>query len=119
MINSKLIIIGGIAILMLASIITYAGYSWGYRNAENSHLDDEKSTIEAAIRKVETEYQAKMVEKDKVIAARDAQISRLRKDYQNIIERLKGKAAEAKAVTPPVNDIDAKQRLEALGYKPK
>lgn len=117
MLNSRMIAIEGITLLVVTGLILYAGYAWGHRSAERNHLEEQGKKIEIAIKKVETEYQAKMIEKDKVIAARDMQINNLKRDYKDIITRLRSKAAESASILPPMSEAETLKRLEGLGYK--
>lgn len=116
--KGRAMILAGIELAVIA-IVIYAGYSWGQGRERMKHIAEVKAQIEQKVKAIDTDYQAKLAEKDRAIAARELLIAKYKKDYLDIITRLKSKAAEAEAVRQPQSAGESKERFGKLGYPPK
>lgn len=116
--KGRTMILIGIALAVIA-IIIYAGFSWGQSRERQKHIAEVKAQIEQKVKEIDADYQAKLAEKDRAIAARELLIAKYKKDYLDIIARLKSKAAEADAVRQPQSAGETKERFGKLGYSPR
>lgn len=115
---NKELIYAALSLLFIASI-AYGSYTWGQRNQGSKQVEEAQVLIEQKVKEVDNAYLLAIEQKDKAIHSRELQIVKLKKDYQDLMLRIRAKAGQADSVNEPQTDMEIRQRLEALGHKPR
>lgn len=115
---NKELVYACLALIFIASM-AYGAYAWGQRNQRSKQVEEAQAQIDKKVEELDAAYQLAIGQKDKAIHTREIQIAKLRKDYQDLLVKIKAKAEQAHNIKTPETDEEMKQRLGAMGYKPR
>lgn len=107
-----------IALFVLAAF-AYGMYSWGQRTERMENVKQAEAEVSRQVDVVSENLLSAIKERDKALAAQEAEKARLRKDYADLAERRRLAAAKATEIKLPASEAETRDRMSRLGYNTK